>query len=95
MYKVDDMIKHVEDEVTGATHYAEDYVMYKNSKPVFARMYAEMSTQEMQHANNLSEIYKEIMEEMAYVPEKDKAYWDCCQKKLAEKEAIIQYMLSK
>ena len=95
MYKVDDMIKHVEDEVIGATHYAEDYVMYKNSKPVYAKMYAEMSSQEMEHANNLSEIYKSSLDEMAFVPEEDKEKWDCCQKKLAEKEATIKYMLSK
>lgn len=95
MHKIDKMIHKIDDEVSGAIHYAEDYVMYKNSNPVFARMYAEMSSQEMSHANHLSEIYKSKLDSMAYIPEEDKEKWDCCQKKMAEKEAWIHYMLDK
>ena len=95
MKKIEWMLGNIKDEVKGAMMYAESYVMHKTTHPDFARMYAEMANQELNHADYLTTIYKAQIDSFAYVPEDDKDMWDDCLKKVAEKSAIIKLMLSK
>lgn len=43
----------VEDELEGAEHYAKEALMYRESHPLTARVFYEISLQEMNHVNML------------------------------------------
>ena len=85
MKKINKMIKHIKEEVCGACEYAEKYIIYKNTKPEWSRLFAEMSTDEMEHATSLHKMGDEWMKEVSYIPEDDKEAWEHCGAMLAEK----------
>lgn len=95
MKKIEWMLNNIKDEIKGAMMYAESYVIYKSAHPDYARMYSEMATQELNHAEYLTTIYKSQIDDFAYVPEEDKEMWDSCMKKMAEKTSIVKLMLTK
>ena len=95
MRKLHKMIKHVKDELCGACEYAEKYIIYKNSKPEWSRLYAEMATDEMEHATTLHKMYDEWINSLSYVKEEDAEAWEHCSARMAEKIAEVRLLLSK
>lgn len=95
MKKIEKMMKHIKEELCGACKYAECYIIYKNTKPEWSRMYAEMANDELDHAESLHEMGDEWAKTFAYIPEKDKEAWEHCGAKLAEKMAEVRLLLSK
>lgn len=86
---------HLQDEAIGAKHYAEKYIFYVNSKPEWAKIYAEMARQEAQHARNLHKMFQESVDEMRWVPEDAKQEWEHCVNKTMETLALVELMLTK
>ena len=95
MEKVKKMECHLHDEAHGAQKYAEKYIFYADSKPEWAKIYAEMAKQEAQHARNLHKIYQESVDEMRWIPEDAKQEWEHCVNKTMETLALVELMLSK
>ena len=95
MKKIHKMIKCIKEELEGAEMYAEKYIIYKTSKPEWSRMYAEMATDELDHAESLHEMGDEWMKTLSYIPEEDKEYWEHCGAKLAERTAQVKLLLTK
>lgn len=95
MEKVNRMMCHIKDEADGAKKYAEKYIFYADTKPEWARMYADMARQEMQHAKNLHKMYQESVDEMRWVPEKSLEDWEHCVAEMSEILALVDLMLSK
>ena len=95
MKKIHNMIKDIKDELCGACKYAECYIIYKNTKSEWARMYAEMADDELDHASSLYEMGGEWAKTFAYLPEDAKEEWEKCGAKLAEKTAEVRLLLSK
>ena len=95
MKKINKMIKHVKEEICGACNYAEKYIIYKNSKPEWSRLYAEMANDEMEHALTLHKMYDEWMKELSYIKEEDKEAWEHLGAMVAEKVAEVRMLLSK
>jgi len=95
MKKIEKMIDHIKDEIKGAFAYAEKYVIYKNTKPEWARTYADMATDELDHAQELHSMYDEWMTTLSYIPEDDKEAWEHCGAMMAEKVAEVRLLLSK
>ena len=86
---------HIQDEVKGAQKYAEKYIFYVDSKPEWAKMYAEMARQEAGHARWLHKMYQESVDEMRWIPEDAKEEWERCVAKMTETLALVDLMLSK
>ena len=95
MKKVQMYIENVREEVRDAMDYAEKYVIFKNTRPQFAKMYHDMAENELTHAENLRMIGQTMMNEFSYVPEADVEDWTNCGKYVAEQSAIVRLMLSK
>ena len=95
MKKIDKYIEQVKEEVQDAMHYAERYVMFKNTRPQFARMYHEMAENELMHSDYLCTIGQTMIDEFAYTPEDDLDAWDAMVAHTAEQKAIVKLMLSK
>lgn len=95
MKKIDKMRCHLKDEVEGAKNYAEKYIFYANSKPVWAETYARMAKQEVEHAKNLHKMYQESVEEMKWIPEDALEEWEKCVNYMSETIALVEIMLSK
>ena len=95
MKKIDNMRCHLDDEVKGARKYAEKYIFYANSKPIWAETYARMAKQEIEHAKNLHKMYQESVDEMKWVPEDALEEWEHCVNKMSETIALVEIMLSK
>lgn len=95
MKKIKRYICAIKDELEGAMEYAEKYICYKQTKPQWAKMYADMAAAELTHAHNLHTMGTEAMTELSWIPEKDKECWEHCIAKMAEKEAMVKLMLSK
>ena len=95
MKKIYKMIEHIKDELCGACNYAEKYIIYKNSKPEWSRLYAEMASDELEHALTLHKMYDEWIKSLSYVKEEDSEAWEHCGAKVAEKVAEVRLLLSK
>lgn len=95
MKRVYDMIDEIKDELCSANEYGEKYIWYKSTKPEYAPMFAEMASQELDHASYLAKVGSAMMEQMTWVPEKDKEAWENCIKKMADKVAWVKLMLTK
>ena len=86
---------HLQDEAKGAQRYAEKYIFYADSKPEWAKIYAEMARQEVTHAKNLYKMYQESVNEMRWVPENSLKDWEHCVAEMSETVALVELMLSK
>lgn len=95
MKKIEKMIKHIKEEMHGAFDYAEKYIIYKNTKPEWSRLFAEMATDELDHASSLHKMGDEWASTLSYIPEEDKEAWEHCGAMLAEKVAEVRMLLSK
>ena len=95
MKKVEKMKRCMDDELDGAKKYAEKYIYFANSKPEWARMYADMARQELHHAEMLHTIYQEAFDDMRWVSDADTEMWEKCVNHLAETKALVEMMLSK
>ena len=95
MEKFKKMECHLHDEAHGAQKYAEKYIFYADSKPEWAKTYAEMAKQEAQHARYLHKMYQESIDEMRWVPEDAKKEWEHCVNKTMETIALVELMLTK
>lgn len=95
MDKIERMKCYLRDEAIGAKHYAEKYIFYVNSKPEWAKMYAEMARQEASHARNLHRMFQESVDEMRWVPDETKEEWEHCVAQMTETLALVELMLSK
>lgn len=95
MKAVEKYIDHIREEVHDAMDYAEKYVIFKNTRPQFARMYHEMAENELTHSEYLRQIGQTMMDEYAYKPNEDVDNWNSCVKMMAEQSAIVRLMLSK
>lgn len=95
MKKVEHYKNMLMEEVEGAKMYAEYYIAYKNTSPQWAKMFASMARDELQHANYIETISQEAVSKMAWVPEEDQEKWERCLKKKAETVALVELMLSK
>ena len=89
------MMKHIKEELEGAECYAEKYVIYKNTKPEWSRLFAEMATDEMEHATSLHKMGDEWMQNLSYIPEDDREAWEHCGAHVAETVAEVRMLLSK
>lgn len=95
MKKVKYYICHIKEEMHCAEEYAEKYICYKQSHPQWSKMYSEMATAELNHANYLQIIGNEAISALSWVPEKCREHWEKCIAHKAEKEALVRLMLSK
>lgn len=95
MKKIHKMIKHIKEELCGACDYAEKYVIYKNTKPEWSRLFAEMASDELDHATSLHKMGDEWAETVSYIPNEDKEAWEHCGAMVAEKTAEVRLLLSK
>lgn len=95
MKKIHKMINHIKEELCGACEYAEKYIIYKNTKPEWSKMFSQMAEDELDHANALYEMGDEWASTISYVPEEDKEAWEKCKAKMAEKVAEVRLLLSK
>ena len=95
MKKVEKMRHCMDDELHGAQKYAEKYVYYANSNPQWARTYADMARQEVDHAKHLHKMYQEAIDDMRWVPDADLDAWEECVAKMADTIALVELMLSK
>lgn len=95
MKKIEKMKYCMEEELNGAETYAEKYIYYANSKPEWAKMYAEMAKQELHHADMLHKIYQEAFDDMRWVSDEDRDMWEQCVNHKAEVTALVELMLSK
>ena len=95
MKKIEKMRYCLSEELEGAKKYAEKYIYYANSNPVWARTYAEMARQEVEHAKNLHKMYQEAIDDMRWVSDDDLDAWEECVDKMADTVAMVELMLSK
>ena len=95
MKKIEKMIHHIKDELEGAEHYAEKYVMYKNTNSEWANLFHQMSIDELDHADSLHKMSEEFISKLPYIPEKDEEDWDRCVKRISETTASVRLLLSK
>lgn len=96
MKKVQEYIDHIKDEIGSAYDYAEKYVELKTSNPQWAKMYHDMSTQELIHAQNFKTMGESVYEGIKsnYMPEDTQERWERCLRKYTDKVARIKVMLS-
>lgn len=80
MRKINKYIDHIKDEVDGAEEYAEKYIELKVNNPQWAKLYHDMSNQELLHAQNFKEMGESIYVEMknTYMPEETEERWEHC-----------------
>lgn len=89
------LMKEIKEEVCGAATYAERYIQYQTEKPSWSRMYSDMASQELTHAEYLKTMAQEYIDGLSYVPESDKEKWQRCIENYAEKTAWVKLMLAK
>lgn len=96
MRKINKYIDHIKDEVDRAEEYAEKYIELKVNNPQWAKLYHDMSNQELLHAQNFKEMGESIYAEMknTYMPEETEEKWEHCMRKYADRVAKIKVMLS-
>lgn len=82
--------------IDGAEEYAEKYIELKVNNPQWAKLYHDMSNQELLHAQNFKEMGESIYAEMknTYMPEETEEKWEHCMRKYADRVAKIKVMLS-
>ena len=95
MKKIEKMKHCMTDELEGAQKYAEKYIYYANSNPAWARTYAEMARQEVEHAKNLHKMYQEAIDDMRWISDDDLDAWEQCVAHMADTVALVELMLSK
>ena len=95
MEKIDKMRCGLKEEVEGAKKYAEKYIFYANSKPMWAETYSRMAKQEIEHARNLHKMYQESVDDMRWVPSDALEEWEHCVNYMTETIAEVEIMLSK
>lgn len=95
MKKVKKYIHDIHDELHGANEYAENYIIYKETRPSWSRMYEEMARAELQHAENLKTMGQEFIDGMSYIHADCADEWDDCIRHFSEKAALVRLMLSK
>ena len=93
--KIEKMRYCMTEELDGAKKYAEKYIYYANSKPDWAKAYAEMAKQELRHADLLHQMYQEAFNDMRWVSDEDKDMWEKGVNHKAEVTALVELMLSK
>ena len=96
MKKIEMYIEHIKEELDGACYYAEKYIELKNSKPQWAKMFHDMATQELNHAQNFKDMGESVYAEISktYMPEDTAEHWERCLHRYADKSAKIKVMLS-
>ena len=95
MKKVHKLIKEIKEELCGACKYAECYIIYKNTKSDWSRLYGEMASDELDHASSLHKMGDDWLSTFSYMPEEDKEAWEHCGAMVAEKTAKVRLLLSK
>lgn len=83
------------DELESAMEYAEYYIIFKNSKPNYAKMYKEMASAEIQHAEYIRQMTQDFADGLSYISENDKECWTKLLQKQVDVEQKVQIMLSK
>ena len=83
------------DELHSALEYAEYYIIFKNSKPNYSKMYKEMASAEIQHAEYIRQMTQDFADELSWISDNDKECWTHLLEKQAEVEQRVQLMLSK
>lgn len=83
------------DELESAMEYAEYYIIFKNSKPNYAKMYKEMASAEVQHAEYIRQMTQDFADGLSYISENDKECWTKLLQKQVDVEQKVQIMLSK
>lgn len=94
MHKLDDMMENIYDEIKDAQKYAEMYIIYANTYPQWAKMYASMANQELEHEEHLMSIYREKVKEFKWVSEEDMECWEKALKKASERASRVKLMLN-
>lgn len=98
MTKIKKLVDRIEDELSDAKDYAEEYLSYKaKNNSTWANRYKEMSTDELKHAGYIHDRAVEEIEELRKVytpPEEMLEKWNSSHKKYIEKAAWIRQMLS-
>lgn len=83
------------DELESALQYAEYYIIFKTSKPQWSKMYREMASAEIQHADYIRQMTQEFADELSWISDNDKECWQHMIQKQATIEQKVQIMLSK
>lgn len=83
------------DELESAMEYAEYYIIFKNSKPNYAKTYKEMASAEVQHAEYIRQMTQDFADGLSYISENDKECWTKLLQKQVDVEQKVQIMLSK
>lgn len=98
MRKIHRIIHSVKEELCGAQEYAEKYIEKKGEdNSAWANRYREMANDELRHASYLHELLAEKANEIRSVyklKEDDEEAIERCNKKYAERSALIKQMLS-
>ena len=93
------MLQHYVDsiceELESALSYAEFYIIFKNSKPAWSKMYKDMASTELVHADYLRTMAQEFADGLSWLSERDTDCWMCVLSKQAEVENQVKIMLSK
>lgn len=85
----------IDEELDGAKEYAERYLEYKQSKPQWSKMCAEMASDELKHAEYIREIGQQTIDGLSWVPEDTSDAWNSCVRHFGERSALVRLMLSK
>lgn len=83
------------DELNGAVEYAEYYIIYKTSKPQWAKMYQKMADDELTHAEYARTMAQEFADGLSWMSEHDKDCWKNAISHYADMVAKAQVMLEK
>lgn len=96
MQIVDKYIQSIMDEVDGACDYAENYVINKKSNPQWAKMYHEMATDELKHAQYMYDMSENHIKQLqsVYDNSDDSSAWENLMKKYVEKTAMVKHILT-
>lgn len=93
------MLQHYVDsiceELESALSYAEFYIIFKNSKPTWSKMYKEMAQTELTHAEYLRIMTQEFLDDLTWSSDEDKECWACIIRKQGEVDSQVKAMLSK
>lgn len=85
----------IDDELNSAKEYAERYLEYKTSKPQWAKMCADMASDELKHADYIREIAQQTADGLSWMPDATKDKWSWCIGHMGERVALVKMMLSK
>ena len=92
------MSEMIMEEVEGAEHYAKKALMYKDEDPKLARMFYQLATDELGHADTLHSAVVEIITayraEHGEPPEAMMAVYEYLHEKQIEEVAEVKAMLS-